>query len=193
MAATIRLCFGMSRDNQLPFSKPLAKVSPTLHTPLWTCITIAVLAAIPFIQFTGAAIIAIAATAMIYFAYFLGNIAILLARLRGWPKTTAPFKLGRWGLPVNILGLLYGGAMLINFAWPRAASNPTPKQTGLALDFHIGFLNGIPILWTVFVVLAAIGAIYYLLVGRTKNFAPITAPAGDDAPLVAGPASQVEG
>src|ERR1700683_1051741 len=33
LAATIRLCFGMARDNQLPFSKPLARVSPSLHTP----------------------------------------------------------------------------------------------------------------------------------------------------------------
>ena len=191
LAATIRLCFGMSRDNQLPFSRPLAKVSPTLHTPLWTCITVAVLSAIPFIQYTGAAIIAIAATAMIYFAYFLGNSAILLARLRGWPKTTAPFKLGRWGLPINILGLLYGGAMLINFAWPRAASNPTPKQTALALNFHLGFLNGIPILWTVFVVLAVIGAIYYLAAGQRKEFAPIIAPSPDDPLPAAGTAHQV--
>src|SRR5215470_9693302 len=184
MASTIRLCFGMSRDNQLPFSKPLAKVSPSLHTPVWTCITIAVLAAVPFIQFSGAGIIAIAATAMIYFAYFLGNIAILRARLRGWPKTKAPFGLGRWGLAVNILGLIYGGAMLINFAWPRAASDPKPNQTGGLLDFHIGWLNNIPILWTVFVVLAVIGLIYYLSVGRSKDFAPVIAPAGDDAPLV---------
>jgi amino acid transporter len=41
MAATIRLCFGMSRDNTLPISKVLAKVSPSLHTPVWTCIAIA--------------------------------------------------------------------------------------------------------------------------------------------------------
>src|SRR5437764_3132669 len=129
MAATIRLCFGMSRDNQLPISKTLSRVSPSLHTPVWACVAIAVLAAIPFIQYSGAGIIAIAATAMIYFSYFLGNIAILRARLNGWPRTAAPFKLGRWGVAVNILGLLYGGAMLINFAWPRAASNPEPNQT----------------------------------------------------------------
>ena len=41
LAATIRLCFGMSRDNQLPVSGPLAKVSPSLHTPVWTCIVVA--------------------------------------------------------------------------------------------------------------------------------------------------------
>src|SRR5215831_2383495 len=72
MAATIRLCFGMSRDNALPFSKPLSKVAPSLHTPVWTCVTIAVLAAVPFLQYSGAGIIAIGATAMIYFSYFMG-------------------------------------------------------------------------------------------------------------------------
>jgi len=191
MAATIRLCFGMARDNQLPVSRPLAKVSPSLHTPVGTCIVVALLAAVPFLQYTGAGIIAIAATAMIYFSYFLGNTAILLARLRGWPKTAAPFRLGRWGLLLNVLGLLYGGAMLINFAWPRAANNPTPKQTALALDFHIGFLNGIPILWTVFIVLAVIGALYYLTTGQRKEFAPVVAPAPDDPLPATGPAPQV--
>ena len=201
MAATIRLCFGMSRDNTLPFSKPLSRVAPGLHTPVWTCITVAVLAAVPFIQYSGAATVAIAATAMIYLSYFLGNIAILRARLGGWPRTSAPFRLGRWGPVVNIVGLIYGGAMLVNFAWPRAASNPKPNQTVIGgvqqLDFHIAFLNKIPILWTVFVVIAAIGVIYYLAVGRTKEFAPVISPAADDPPLVSapapGPATQPEG
>jgi amino acid transporter len=199
MAATIRLCFGMSRDNTLPFSRPLSRVSPRLHTPVWTCIVVALLAAVPFIQFSGAATIAIAATAMIYVSYFLGNIAILRARAGGWPKTSAPFRLGSWGMVVNIVGLIYGGAMLINFAWPRIASNPKPNQTAGLLDFHIDFLNKIPILWTVFVFIVVIGTIYYLAVGRNKQFAPVIAPAGDDAPLVSeaahqpGPVSPPEG
>jgi urea carboxylase system permease len=188
MAATIRLCFGMSRDNQLPFSRQLSKVSPTLHTPLWTCITVAVIAAVPFIQYSGAGIIAIAATAMIYLSYFLGNLAILRARLNGWPRTKAPFRLGRWGLVVNIVGLIYGGAMLVNFAWPRAASNPTPNQSGV-LDFHVGFLNGIPILWTVLIFILLVGVIYYLVTGRTKDFAPVTAPPdGEPIPVAEGAA-----
>jgi urea carboxylase system permease len=185
LAATIRLCFGMARDNQLPFSRALARVAPNLHTPIWACIVVAVLSAVPFIQFSGAGTIAIAATAMIYFAYFLGNLAILRARLRGWPKTDAPFKLGRWGVIVNVIGLVYGGAMLVNFAWPRIASNPEPKQTGGLLNFHIGFLNDIPILWSVFVVIALIGVIYYAVAGSKKQFAPVQAPAGDDPALQA--------
>ena len=124
---------------------------------------------------------------MIYLSYFLGNLAILRARARGWPKASAPFRLGRWGLVVNVIGLLYGGAMLINFAWPRVASNPKPKQTGGLLSFRLGFLNGIPILWTVAIFIALIGALYYLIIGRTKEFAPVTAPSpDDDLPAVAG-------
>ncbi len=181
LAATIRLCFGMARDNQLPGSAFLAKVSPRLHTPVLSCVAVAAIAAIPFYQYSGAGIIAIAATGMIYLSYFLGNIVIMRARLRGWPKVSAPFRLGRWGMLVNIVALLYGGAMLVNFAWPRLASNPKPNQESGLLK--LGFLDGIPILWTVVVFIALIGAIYYLVVGRTKAFAPVTAPSEDDAPL----------
>ena len=187
LAATIRLCFGMARDNQLPFSKPLGKVAPSLHTPVWTCVVVAVLAAVPFLKYAGVAIIAIAATGMIYLSYFLCNIVVMRARARGWPKTTAPFRLGRWGIVVNILGLVYGGAMLINFAWPRVASNPKPNQTGGLLSFGLSFLNDIPILWTVAIGIALIGLIYYLVAGRTKTFAPVTLPSDDDLPIGGGP------
>src|SRR5499427_5986778 len=91
LAATIRLCFGMARDNQLPFSRSLSRVAPSLHTPVWACIAVAVLSAIPLIEYSGAGTIATAATAMIYLSYFMANLAILRARTRGWPKTDAPF------------------------------------------------------------------------------------------------------
>jgi hypothetical protein len=35
----------------------------------------------------------------------------------------------------------------------------------------------------VVIVIALIGAVYYLLVGRTKAFAPVTAPPPDDDPV----------
>ena len=47
LTSTIRLGFGMARDDQLPFSKTLSKVSPRLHTPIGACIIIGVLAAVP--------------------------------------------------------------------------------------------------------------------------------------------------
>jgi urea carboxylase system permease len=176
--STIRLGFGMARDQALPGSSLLSKVHPALHTPVFMCITVGVLAFIPMLQYAGAGIIAIAATGMIYLAYFVGNIALLRARLRGWPKAKAPFSLGRWGLPVNVLALAWGGGMLINFAWPRVATNPTPVQTGLGLNFHWNWLNHRPVLWTVVVVLMLVGGAYFFLVQR-RSPAHLQAPEGE--------------
>jgi hypothetical protein len=47
---------------------------------------------------------------------------LLLRRLRGeWPrKDHGPyFSLGRWGLLVNVVAVLYQTAVVINLAWPR--------------------------------------------------------------------------
>jgi amino acid transporter len=176
--STIRLCFGMARDDALPASRFLKNVNPGWHTPVWSCIAIGVLAGIPMIQFAGVAIIAIAATGMIYLSYLIGNLALLRARLHGWPKATAPFSLGRWGLPTTLIALGYGGAMLVNMAWPRAATNPTPAQTSLALDFHWHWLNEQPVLWTVFVVVTLVGGIYFVLVQRKKP-SHLQAPEGE--------------
>ena len=88
-ASTIRLCFGMSRDEQLPGSSLLRVVHPRLHTPIGACIAVGVFAFIPMLQYTGAAIVAIAATGMIYLSYLICNLAVIRARLRGWPRTAA--------------------------------------------------------------------------------------------------------
>jgi urea carboxylase system permease len=176
--STIRLGFGMARDRALPGSSLLSQVHPGLHTPVFMCIAIGGLAFIPMLQYAGAGIIAIAATGMIYLAYFVGNIALLRARLRGWPKARAPFSLGRWGLPINVLALAWGGGMLINFAWPRIQTNPTPVQTGLGLNFHWNWLNHRPVLWTVVVVLMLVGGAYFFLVQR-RSPAHLQAPEGE--------------
>ncbi|HTG48645.1 MAG TPA: amino acid permease [Actinomycetota bacterium] len=203
LTATIRLAFGMARDDQLPFSRSMAKVSPRLHTPIATCIIVGVLAAVPFIQFVGAAVIAVGATASIYLSYVLGNLAVLRARTKGWPRTPAPFKLGGWGMVINVIALLWGLAMMLNFLTPsssvnawdpgsasasnylRIFSNPKPVQSDYyvqgqqLLNFHIGFLNKIPVIWTVFVVIFAAGALYYWIAQKKKPWEPVVPPDED--------------
>src|SRR5436305_1625117 len=178
MTSTIRLCFGMARDDRLPGSKLLAKVNPQLHTPIGSCIAIGILAGIPFIQFAGVAIIAIAATGMIYLSYLIGNLALLRARLGGWPRIKAPFSLGRWGLPINVLAIAWGGGMLVNMMWPRIATNPRPNEVPGTLDFHWHWVNGKPVLWTVLAVILIVGGLYYGVVQRTKP-AHLQAPEGE--------------
>src|SRR5438128_1247152 len=111
-SATIRLMFSMGRDGRLPFGRAWGKVNPSLRTPVWAGIAVAVLSAIPLlalINLTSAiGVIVVGATGLIYTSYFLNNIASLGARLRGWPRTKAPFSLGRWGMLINVLALVYG-------------------------------------------------------------------------------------
>jgi amino acid transporter len=192
LTSTIRLCFGMARDDQLPFSKVLARVSPKLHTPVWSCVVIGLLSAIPFIQFAGASTIAVAATASIYFSYLLGNIAVMRARMKGWPKSKAPFSLGTKGKLVNVLALVWGGTMMVNFLWPASTSganslriftNPSPNQTdyyGTGPLVHFGgFLNDIALIEQVMVFVFIVGAIYYFAVQRKKPWTPATVPEED--------------
>ena len=166
--ATIRLAFSMARDGKLPFPKVYNNVNPSLHTPVGTCILIALLASIPFLYYAGAGIIATNATGMIYTSYFLGNLAILIARFRGWPREEAPFKLGSWGVIINILGLVWGGSMIVNFMWPRPSSNPAlsalpnaPSWLGSGTS-----LGGLPIFEVTVAVILLIGLVYWAVVQR---------------------------
>jgi amino acid transporter len=203
LTSTIRLAFGMARDDQLPFPKTMAKVSPRLHTPVATCVIIGALSAIPFIQFSGPTVIAVGATASIYLSYLLGNLAVMRARTKGWPRSRAPFSLGRWGKLVNVVAIVWGLAMLLNFLTPasvnsafdpnasganylRIFANPKAIQTDWyvegdqLVDFKIDFLNKIPIIWLVFAVVLIIGAIYYFAVQRNKPYEAVAAPTDED-------------
>src|ERR1700716_4046488 len=166
--STIRLAFGMARDGKLPLAKYYNNVHPSLHTPVGTCIVIGVLAGLPLVYYAGAGTIAIGATGMIYLSYILGNIAILQARLKGWPRESAPFKLGGWGVIVNILALIWGIAMEINFLWPRNASVGGQHPPLSALP-HITIgspIGDIPVFEFTLGLILLVGAIYYVIAQR---------------------------
>jgi len=177
--STIRLAFGMARDGKLPVSRVLSAVHPVLHTPIGACIAIGVLAGLPLIYYAGAGTIAIGATGMIYLSYILGNVAILLARLKGWPREKAPFSLGQWGLVVNILGLVWGVAMEINFLWPRNASvgGQNPPLSALP-NITIGSpIGDIPVFEFTLGLILLVGVIYWAIAQRKAPDTTV-APAG---------------
>src|SRR4051795_6037276 len=125
--AAIRMMFAMARDNNLPAGEHLAKVDPVHKTPVIPAVVIGLLAILILVVnirqpqiFT---VITSIGIVMIYIAYLLVTAPMLRARLRGeWRSQDAPpgyFSLGRWGLPVNILAVVYGTAMALNLIWPR--------------------------------------------------------------------------
>lgn len=125
-----RMLFSMARDRALPFSGTLSRVSPRTGQPPAPALAVGVLsAALLLLSFSSAeAWLAISTTCivMLYLAYAMVTGPLLLRRLRGElpPGTDESgnpvFSLGRWGIPVNTLALLYGLAMTVNLAWPRA-------------------------------------------------------------------------
>ncbi|WP_055492340.1 amino acid permease [Streptomyces sp. TP-A0356] len=129
--AAIRLLFSMARDGRLPFGKALARVSPRSRTPvvpavLTGALTIALLVVNignrhVFYTLTSVAVI------LFYIPYLMVTGPMLVRRLRGdWPRADhgPHFTMGRWGLAVNVVAVLYGAAMTVNLAWPRAAVYP---------------------------------------------------------------------
>ena len=154
--ATTRLMFSMGRDRRLPFGGTWAHVSPTFRTPIYSAVAVGILAAVPIVLTgpLGAATLAISATGMIYLSYFLCNLGVLPARLRGWPKSESSFKLGSWGTVINILALVWGGVMIVNIGlWVapdlfgdfggdlRALSNPFINTF---LSWNGQLLDGLP-------------------------------------------------
>ncbi len=126
-AAGIRLMFAMARDNALPASRSLAKIDPRLKTPVLPAVVIGALAVFILAVNIGTPEIFTAVTSvaviMIYLAYLLVTVPMLTRRIRGqWPTADAPkgyFSLGRLGMPINIIAVVWGAAMAINLAWPR--------------------------------------------------------------------------
>jgi amino acid transporter len=148
--AACRHIFGMARARQLPFSKALSHTGKT-GEPWVAAVVLAVITSLPLILVTqNLAVLVTGATGAIYFAYTLVLGIALVARLRGWPREAAPFSLGRWGIPINVLAFI--GALLteINLLWPRDSTNPVFK-----LDIRVSYwLIGIPLV---------VGIVYYAL------------------------------
>src|SRR5574340_173784 len=192
--ATTRLMFSMGRDRRMPLGSIWGTVNPTFKTPANAAVAVGVLAAIPFLVSSSAGVIAIAATGTIYLSYFLCNIGVLLARTRGWPRAKAAFSLGGAGILINILGLIYGGVMVINFGlWHNSAfgdwgnglrdlTNPT-INTLTIFGQALSGLPGLPIYETVLGIVFIFGILYYLgaLRGRMGAVEAADAATGEAA------------
>ncbi|MFT4043138.1 MAG: amino acid permease [Gordonia sp. (in: high G+C Gram-positive bacteria)] len=156
--AAIRLMFAMARDNALPFGERLAAVDPKRQTPVIPAFVVGILAILILVIninqpkiFTVLTSIAII---MIYLAYLMVTGPMLLKRFRGqWPPTDLAdegyFTMGRWGLPVNIVAVVWGIGMALNLAWPRSAVYGTPWFNTWGAFVYIGVILGVGLLWYV--------------------------------------------
>ncbi|HEY0812852.1 MAG TPA: amino acid permease [Pseudonocardia sp.] len=140
-ASATRVMFSMARDGQLPFAKALAKVSPRTKTPILPGIVVGLLSIgvllINLGQTSVFATVTSVSVVIVYLAYLFVTVPLLWQRIKRNPAHNpepAYFSLGRWGLPVNVIAVVFGLFLLINVGWPRA-SVYDPSGQGWVLQY----------------------------------------------------------
>ncbi|MET3805791.1 urea carboxylase system permease [Nakamurella sp. UYEF19] len=145
--ATTRMIFSMSRDEVLPFSKKLGKVSKNGATAV-AAVVVGVLAVALLVVNLGNTGVFTALTSvcivLLYLAYLMVTVPMLIRRINGtWERSAAEratmdetgrplFSLGRFGFVINLIAVLFGVAMMVNLAWPRpAVYNPSGDSSVL--------------------------------------------------------------
>jgi len=110
-AAASRLLHSFARDEMLPASKWLSKISDRNKVPanalLVASIIPMVLAVLIYFNPDWLVPITDFAVAAIYIAFQAVVLSALIMRFRGW-KPAGPWNLGGWGIVVNIAALAYG-------------------------------------------------------------------------------------
>jgi amino acid transporter len=123
IAVATRLIFSVSRDRMLPFSGPLARVNQRFRTPIVAIVVLWIVCLI--INLAGAGkifrIVSMAAVAY-YFTYGSTILGVLWGHFkRKIPDAPADhFGLGRWLVPVAVLGVAWCLAVILAYLLPSA-------------------------------------------------------------------------
>lgn len=156
-AAASRLAYSYGRDDMIVGSRLLKKFSTIRHIPPYSLLLAGI---VPAIIVLGSKVSTDALTKIISFASFgiyvgfqMVVLAALRARLKGW-QPSGKYRLGKWGLPVNIGALAYGIIAMINMCWPRTPDAPW-------YDNYIVLISG--------VVVIAVGLLY-MMVHRSYGY-----------------------
>ncbi len=125
---TVRLIFAMARDNCLPFSAALSRVSKSSQTPIVPALlagAVAIVILIVNVDFPNVVTV-VTSVAILWanLAYLLVMGSLLVRYLRGRPawsrsETNGIFTLGKWRLPINLLATGWCFLTVVNVGWPR--------------------------------------------------------------------------
>ncbi|PVH92085.1 hypothetical protein DM02DRAFT_620155, partial [Periconia macrospinosa] len=110
-ASVSRLIWCFAKDKGLPFSEVFAYVHPTLKLPLNALILVgSIVTALSLIYIASAtafnALISLQALAL-HVSYIFPILFMLIRKIRGPAPRYGPFKLGIFGIPLNVLSLCY--------------------------------------------------------------------------------------
>lgn len=111
--ATARLVYSYARDGMIVGSRALSTVNPRTHMPVGA-ILVAVIVPALITLLPSATVVKIITFAVvgIYVGFQSVVLSAIIGRAKGW-RPVGAFTLGRWGLAVNVLALVYGVAAII--------------------------------------------------------------------------------
>jgi amino acid transporter len=153
--AAIRLVYSSARDGMVPASRALSSVHPRLHMPAGAVlVAVVVPALITLLPSATVTIIITFAVVGIYIGFQSVVLASVIARARGW-RPGGTFNLGRWGMPVNLVALVYGVSAIVILSF----------KTGEGLESFVDR-------WLVPIsagVVFVLGLVYLLIARPTEN------------------------
>ena len=175
--AGARVAYALARDGAMPGSNWLKQVSPRFKTPA-NAVLVGVI--IPFLFMLLVLVNPSKPVNILWFTYpanvnalyalvsfgvsgislsfFLTVLGSFIARRRGWVPSGS-FTLGKWGMPVTVVGLCYLGLMFVNICWPSALTS------GRAL-FNYGWITLL-----IMAVIVIVGALYEVIARPDRSIA----------------------
>ncbi|TNV22734.1 amino acid permease [Buttiauxella sp. B2] len=144
-AALSRLIFSFSRDNMLPGSDWMSKISKNSvpdNAMMVSCLLPVIICVWVYFQPDSLARITAFAVIGIYISFQMVVLAALRQRLKGW-KPAGEWTVGSWGFIVNILALAYGLCGIWLLAQPAEGASFADRWTvlvGLAIVIGSGLL-----------------------------------------------------
>ena len=144
VASAGRMLFAFSRDDGLPGSGWLKKVSHRYRTPANSLIAMVVVSWLftvaAFIVGTGTAIIIVTAISTIFLYAAYGVVIYLGATTSDWLKERV-WSLGRWSKPVAYLAIFWVVVLMVLFSWPTSGNISWPFMVGTVIVLLIYYFG----------------------------------------------------
>jgi amino acid transporter len=133
VAAAGRMLYAFARDDGLPASSWLKKVSHRYRTPANSLVGIAVISwlftVVAFWVGSGTAIVIVTAISTIFLYAAYGLVIYLGATTKPWLSERV-WSLGRWSKPIAYLALLWVVVLMILFSFPTSGNISWPFMVG---------------------------------------------------------------
>jgi amino acid transporter len=117
-----RMWFAFARDAGMPGYSLIGRIHPYWRTPVWSIAITSVLAVLLTVYAALYSVVVAISTTALYLAYALPIYLNLRNKLRRRGEfttpQTAPWSLGRWGVPLNLVALAWVGFITVLFSIP---------------------------------------------------------------------------